>query len=719
MNQKVFEKTLVRQQDQSDCGVACLQWLVRYYRGEISLEKLRELSGTSKQGTTLLGLYQAANQIGFVAEGCEADINALIEHDEPTILHVQLENNLQHYIICFSYLKEGGFVIGDPSGKIQNYSQEELDKIWMSKKCLTLKPTEQFQQYESIWRAKKKWLFNLIRDDANILIASIAIGLSIAVLGLVMSVFSQKLIDEILPTKNFKKLYLGVALVFFLLLIRVGFVALHQYILLKQGKDFNSRIVGSFYDSLLFLPKSFFDTRKIGDLVARMNDTARIQRVISQIVGNVMIDVLVVFVSLGFLFSYQWQIGLFALIVLPFYFLLIYRFNKPVIEAQRNLMSAYALRESNYISTLQGIRTIKNFNKQPFFSQLNRAFYGNFQDKVFSLGKIDIRISIISSIASVIFLVSILAYLCYEVLHGKMKIGEMMAVLGMASSLMPSISNLALLAIPINEAKIAFDRMFEFVSIPSEKEEGVEIKEFKSLIVNNLSFRFAGRKQLFNNISFEIRKGECVAIIGESGSGKSTLSQILEKFYEPENGQILINNKSELSKIQTNSWRKILGIIPQEIHLFNGTVIENICIGEIPKDLSEFMAFCKEYGFEDFINNLPQGIMTIVGEEGINLSGGQKQIIALLRVLYKKPQLLILDEATSALDRNIEKILMNLLKKLKSEIGILFISHRLNTLKNVADSIYILENGEITHSGNHEQLLLSENIYSQYWLEMA
>lgn len=718
MNQEIFRKTLVCQQDQSDCGVACLQWLVRYYGGDISLETLRELSGTSKQGTTLLGLYQAANRIGFEADGCEADINALIEHNEPTILHVQLENNLQHYLICFAYQKGGVFVVGDPSGKVQNYTQQELDKIWISKKCLTLKPVERFQKVSSIWQAKKNWLLNLIRDDANILVVSIVIGLGIAVLGLVMSIFSQKLIDEILPSKNFKKLYLGIGLVFFLLLIRSGFIALRQYILLRQGKDFNSRIVGSFYDSLLLLPKSFFDTRKIGDLVARMNDTARIQRVISQIAGNVIIDILVVCVSLGFLFSYQWQMGTFALIVLPFYFYLIYRFNKHIIEAQRNLMSAYALRESNYISTLQGIRAIKNFNKQSFFSQLNRTFYANFQDKVFHLGKIDIRISIISSVATVIFLVSFLAYLSYEVLHGNMKTGEMMAVLGMASSLMPSISNLALLAIPINEAKIAFDRMFEFVSIEPEKQEGVEVNEFKSLIVKNLSFRFAGRKLLLDDISLEIDKGKFVAIIGESGSGKSTLSQIIEKFYEPESGKITVNSTNELSKIQTNSWRKIIGIVPQEIHLFNGSVIDNICVGEIPNNLSEFTTFCKEFGFEDFLNNLPQGIATIVGEEGINLSGGQKQIIALLRVLYKKPQLLILDEATSALDRNTEKFVMNLLEKLKSKIGVLFISHRLNTIKSVADSIYIIENGKITHSGNHEQLLLSENIYSQYWLEM-
>ena len=714
MNQNLFKKTLVRQQDQSDCGVACLQWLVRYYEGEVSLEKLRELSGTNKQGTTLLGLYQAANQIGFEAEGCEADINALIEHGEPIILHVKLDNNLQHYVICFSYTKKDSFIVGDPSGKIDYYTKSELDKIWVSKKCLILKPGKDFQKSKSIWQAKKKRLVQLIRDDASILGASIFIGLGIAILGLVMSIFSQKLIDEILPAKDFKRMYLGISLVFFLLLVRAGFTSLRQHILLRQGKDFNGRMVSSFYDSLLLLPKSFFDTRKIGDLVARMNDTARIQRVISQIAGNVMIDILVVCVSLGFLFSYQWQMGTFALIVLPFYFFLVYRFNKAVIEAQRSLMGAYALKESNYISTLQGIRTIKNFNKQSFFSQLNRAFYGNFQEKVFNLGKIDIRINIVSSIASVIFLISILFYLCHEVLQGNIKTGEMMAVLGMASSLMPSVSNLALLSIPLNEAKIAFDRMFEFVSINPENQEGLEVKVFNSLTVKDVCFRFAGRIPILKNISFEISKGEMIGIVGESGSGKSTLSQILEKFYTAESGEILLNHYIELSTIQTNSWREIIGVVPQEIYLFNGTVVENICMGEIPNDLNKFMIFCQEYGFEDFLNTLPNGFMTIIGEEGVNLSGGQKQLIAILRVLYKKPQLLILDEATSALDRTTERFVMKLLEKLKPQMGILFISHRLNTIMN-ADKIIVLENGTMIEEGTHHELFMKQGAYMKMW----
>lgn len=205
-------------------------------------------------------------------------------------------------------------------------------------------------------------------------------------------------------------------------------------------------------------------------------------------------------------------------------------------------------------------------------------------------------------------------------------------------------------------------------------------------------------------------------MVGESGSGKSTLGQILQRFYSFENGSIKVNKEYELNDIELKSFRNLIGVIPQEINIFNGTVIDNILLGDTvtPETIMEFIT---QYGFLDYFNQLPQGLATIVGEEGINLSGGQKQIIAFARVLFKKPQFLILDESTSAMDRNTENFSMKLLEKIKPKCAIFFISHRLNTLKNIADEIYVLENNTITHHGNHEQLLQINNFYSEYWKE--
>lgn len=714
MNKKHIEKTHTLQLDQSDCGVACLMSLIKLNGGNNSIEKLRELSGTTKQGTTMLGLYQVANQIGFTAEGCEADLNALIEHKQPVILHVVIENQLQHYVVCYKYDSDKGFLIGDPAKGIYYLSADGLDKIWVSKSCLTLEVNDNFVKAETEKNSQKKWFLDLLKEDYKLLWISVLLGVFVAGLGLAMSLFSQKLIDDILPSNNIKKLVSGIGLLTVLLLARVGISALREFFLLQQSKDFNNRINTNFFSSLLQLPKPFFDTRKIGELVARLNDTQRVQRVIKMLASSLVIDVLVSIISMVFLFMYSWKIGLISLLSVPIYFYIIYRSNKKIINSQKEVMQSYAFNESNYINTIQGIATIKNDNKQDVFNKTNEAVFANFQDKIFNLGKINIALSWQSGLASVFFLIGVLVYTSIQVFNKEIKLGELMAILGIVSSLMPSIANLALISIPINEAKIAFNRMYEFASIEKEKEEGLPISEINSIAIKNLSFRFAGRSELFTNINLNIEKGKFTAIVGESGSGKSTLGQILQRFYNFENGVIIVNNQYQLNKIELKSYRNLIGVIPQEITIFNGNVIDNILLGnsDSPENIIQFLTY---FGFDVYFNQLPQGLATILGEEGINLSGGQKQIIALARVLYKKPQFLILDEATSAMDRNTENFTMNLFEKIKPNCAIFFISHRLNALKNIADVIYVLDKKTISHFGSHNELMQSDNFYSEYW----
>ena len=714
MNKKHIEKTHTLQLDQSDCGVACLMSLIKLNGGTNSIEKLRELSGTTKQGTTMLGLYQVANKIGFTAEGCEADIQALIDHKQPVILHVVIQEQLQHYVVCYEYDSDKGFLIGDPAKGIYYLSADELDKIWVSKSCLTLEVNEHFIKAETEKHSQKKWFLNLLKEDYKLLWISVLLGVFVAGLGLAMSLFSQKLIDDILPSNNIKKLVSGIGLLTVLLLARVGIASLREFFLLQQSKDFNNRINTNFFSSLLQLPKPFFDTRKIGELVARLNDTQRVQRVIKMLASSLIIDILVSIISMVFLFMYSWKIGLISLLSVPIYFYIIYRSNKKIINSQKEVMQSYAFNESNYINTIQGIATIKNDNKQDVFNKTNEAVFANFQEKIFNLGKINIALSWQSGLASVFFLIGILVYTSIQVFTAAIKLGELMAILGIVSSLMPSIANLALISIPINEAKIAFNRMYEFASIEKEKEEGLPISEINSIAIENLSFRFAGRSELFTNINLNIEKGKFTAIVGESGSGKSTLGQILQRFYNFENGAILVNNQYHLNEIELKSYRNLIGVIPQEITIFNGNVIDNILLGnsDSPENIIQFLT---HFGFDTYFNQLPQGLATILGEEGINLSGGQKQIIALARVLYKKPQFLILDEATSAMDRNTENFTMNLFEKIKPNCAIFFISHRLNALRNIADLIYVLDNKTISHFGSHNELMQSDNFYSEYW----
>lgn len=210
-----------------------------------------------------MGLYQAASTLGFTAQGNEADIQALIDHKEPFILHVVIEDRLQHYVVCYGY-KNDKFIIGDPAKGIIAFSKDELESIWKSKTCLTLSPNNEFVKTETQNRNKKQWFLKLLKEDYRLISFSVLLGLGMAVLGMVMAIFSQKLIDDILPSKNLTKLITSIALVGFLLLVRVLFAALRDYFLISQSKDFNNRIVDSFNYHCLICLNHFSILVKLG-----------------------------------------------------------------------------------------------------------------------------------------------------------------------------------------------------------------------------------------------------------------------------------------------------------------------------------------------------------------------------------------------------------------------------------------------------------------------
>ena len=253
------------------------------------------------------------------------------------------------------------------------------------------------------------------------------IGVLVAAWALAMSIYSQQLIDKILPSHDLTRILLSTALVTILLLARVGISALRQTLLLRQSREFGIRLNHNFYDKLLYLPKSFFDTRKTGDFVARLNDTRRIQATVSTLAGSLLVQLFMVLASLGLLFYYEWRIGALSLLIIPVYFFIIYRQNKSILEAQTNVMVSYSASESNYINTIQGIADVKNRNKQAFFARINQVLFGHFQEMTYQSGMVQVRLSVWAGLASVLFISLILALTIGEVYYNRMMIGEMTA----------------------------------------------------------------------------------------------------------------------------------------------------------------------------------------------------------------------------------------------------------------------------------------------------
>lgn len=719
---KGLAKNLVLQQDQSDCGVACLATILKFHHGESSLETLRKLSGTSKQGTTLLGLMEAAQKVGFDAEGLEAEgVHNLAELNEPAILHVVFENGLQHYLVYF-YQKRDHYILGDPTKGIIELSGEDLNKIWQSKALLRLTPTDRVEKKSDLNSKRRRWILELIEKDLHILLISLFLGIAIAILGISTAIFSQKLIDEILPKGNTQKLLMSLVLVSLLLIARSGFAYLRGLFMVRQGADFNNRIIQWFYNHLLQLPKSFFDTRRTGEIIARMNDTRRIQTVLSVISGSILIDLLVVVVSLGFVFSYSAAVGLIVLSSLPIYLFILLRFNKPIVRSQKEVMMGYAVAESNFMDNIQGVADIKLMNKQSFFERINTQVYGLFQNKMVDLGKLNIKFGFVSEVTGVAFLMSVFGFSSWLVLSKELKIGEMVALLSMAGNVIPAVNRLVVANIQIQEALVAFDRMFEFTAMKPEDaskpiQEEPEMPDVSSVYLHDVSFRFPGRKQILKDVSLAFKRGEMVALLGESGGGKSTLLQLIQKFYAPESGTIYIDHIS-LENCNTTQWRDQIGAVSQDVKIFNGHLLYNITLSDDPEVYKRAITFCEANGFVSYFNGFPQGYLTLLGEEGINLSGGQKQLVALARALFRKPKVLLLDEATSAMDRNTENFVLKLLQQEKAEMAILMITHRIKTAQR-CDRIYVLQNSTIEVSGTPNELLMSDNFYSQSYQELV
>ncbi|MDR0437304.1 MAG: peptidase domain-containing ABC transporter [Bacteroidales bacterium] len=673
---KNYNKFFVRQHGQASCGIACLAMIAKYYGGNIPQEKLISTSGTSVTGTTLLGLYQAANTIGLKAEGFEAEINDLKSLEHPAILHFTLPDGLEHYVVCFGY-QNGAFLIGDPAKKMIKMSEQEVSALWKNKKLLLIQSTEQFRTEDDIGKHKKAWLKELLTPDISILSVVAGLGLIVAVAGISLAVFSQQLIDQILPTKEHQKLWMGIIFLALLLLAKNLLSYVRTIFVARQSRDFSNRIVGSFYNQLLYLPKSFFDSLKTGEITARLNDAARIQRTINYVAGTLLIDILTVVVCTVLLFAYWWMAGATALFGGLLLALVFWKYSKRIIDGQRNVMVSYASAESNFFDTVQGADVVKGNNKEEFFTRYTKQIYATFQTSAYDLAlfgnKVGLNVQNIGTVA----IIGVIAFSSLAVLNDQLSLGALVAIISLAGSVISSSASLSGAYITLQEAKVAYDRLYEFTSLdgePAEATSGQVVERIDTLEVKDLRFRFPGRPLLLNNINFEAKKGQLTAILGEIGSGKSTLLQLISRFYEPESGILTVDGKS-WKDFPLHDWRNVVGVMPQHIKLFNSTLLENICLTNDQETLERCLVFCMQLDFQKYFGNLPLGPLTRVGEDGINLSGGQRQLVGLYRALFGNPKILLLDEPTNNMDRTATQFVWELLEREKHQRICILVTH--------------------------------------------
>ncbi len=696
-----YKKHIVLQHDQKDCGCACLKMTLRFYGGDANLEYLKEISGTNSKGTTFLGLIQASEKIGLFSEAYEASIEDIKKIKEPFILHVE-QNGFLHYLTCFDYDPKKGFTIADPAIGLLTYSEEELLNIWKSGYILIVKKEYDKEPLTTLKRGYFKWVLDMMKKDTSYYISAVFLGVVIALLNMTTLVFTEKLIDVVLPSRSLALLFKTLSIWFALLLITIALNYMRSMVLIQQAYNFNVRIFRFFFKRLLKMPKVFFDSKKQGDMIARMNDTERIQRNIKTIIADSFIQVFVVLIAVVFLFYYSSDVALIVLASFLILYLCTWLFNIKIKKLQHKMFSDYAQTESNYIDTISGIETIKVFNKESFYFKKNFIQYKSFQNSILKLVKYDINQGTLIEVSSTIISASGIAYAVLLVFNRVIEVGDLIAIISLIFMIIGGVKGIVQLNFEIFESKIAIERMFDFVQRSNDIEGNAamsnlqEVKDIHTISINDLSFSYPGQDFLITRANLTLGKGQITFLKGQSGSGKSTLSQLLLKFYNQNSGTISINNKYELQSIDTKHWRNQIAYVPQSIKIFNDSILYNIALNDKqPED--EIIDFCKDYlQVDDMFTKFKDSYWTILGEEGVTPSGGEKQIIAIARALITEPKVLILDEATASMDKGTQNIILELLNTIKKDMIILFITHNEELSSDNLGNTYTLKDKVIS-----------------------
>lgn len=697
--QKKVKKIITLQQDKADCGVAALKMIIRWHGADASAEKLRIESGTTDSGTTLLGLHQAAGKFHLNADAYQMETHDLNALKEPCILHTLIDGKQLHYMVFFGFNNDGSAVLGDPATGLKTLNKENLERIWVSRTALLLSPGKNFRKTSNIELANSfKWILKSVRENIPYLLISIAVGILISILSLSTSVFFQRLIDNILPNGQKELVIYGLILLFIILTARSLLSYLRQFILFKFSKNYNQKITVEFLERMLNLPKSFYNSRKIGDLITRINDTQKIQNNLNFIAGNIIIDGLIITISLAALFIYSWPIGLLMSLFIPLAILILYSYTTKLAIGQRQVMSDYAEMESYYINTLSGLDTIKEFGKSKNFLDVGAKIFSRYQDSAFQLNQTSNKLTLKVDLLICLQTIATIGFGAFIFFQENITIGQMVACLSILTSSIPSILRVAQINLHLQEIDISLNRILEVTEHSILEDRGKKIifdkeSELESVSIENVSFSYPGRQNIFSELNIKINRGDCVAIIGHNGSGKSTFLKLLSGLHLPSSGKISINTELRTYDIQELELAQIIATVPQTIHIFQGNIYDNIVLGS-SKSRETFEPFMKKYGFDKYFEFFPLGYLTPISEDAIKLSGGQLQILALARALYSDPKLLILDECTSSLDYQSESFIFSTLHQVQKNENktIIFVSHQEKVLQLANKHFYLTEN---------------------------
>ena len=710
------------QLDSMDCGPTCLRMITKFYGRSYSLQYLREHAFITREGVSMLGISDAAEQIGFRTMGVRVTLEQLnTELPLPCILHW----NQRHFVVCYK-IKNGKYYIADPASKRLVYETEEFEHCWFSTQvegkdtgtALLLEPGPEFYDREEDVKDKKRELsffFRYLTPYKRELFQLILGMLTGSILQLIMPFLTQSLVDTGIRDSNlsFITLILIAQVVIFVAQLSVGFI--RSWILLHMNTRINIALISDFLAKLMRLPLHFFDTKMVGDIMQRIGDHNRIESFMTGSSISALFS-FVNFIVFGFVLAYYdlTILGLF-LFGNGLYVAWVLAFMRYRRELDIKRFAQAAGEQSNLFQLVTGMQEIKLNNCETE----KRWEWERIQVKLFKISIKGLALGQYQQLGSVFFnqttniLISFTA--ARAVVSGEMTLGMMMSLTYIVGQLTAPIEQFIGFARSFQDAKISLERLGE-IHQREDEEQTLALKvnalpDNKALQIEDVSFSYDGadRDYVLEHINLTIPQHKVTAIVGASGSGKTTLIKLLLGFYEPNKGNIKIGDLS-LKNMNPHVWRARTGCVMQDGFIFSDSIAKNIAIGAEVIDKERLLHAVTVANIRDFIDSLPLGYNTKIGMEGNGVSQGQRQRILIARAVYKNPEFIFLDEATNALDANNEREIMEHLHQFYKGRTVVVVAHRLSTVRD-ADNIVVLDKGQVVEEGTHEELTARRGVY--------
>jgi len=698
----------VKQHSEEDCGAACLAAIAKYYGQTFTISHIREAVGTGQFGTTLLGLKRGAEILGFKANPVKTSPEILDKINEaplPAIIHWQGN----HWVILYG--KKGKkFLIADPAVGMRYLSKEDIKAAWTDWLLLLLEPDPlrffaQKQDKEGgFWRFfRRVWIYR------GILFQALPLNLVLGLLSLTSPFLLQILTDDVLVRGDIKLLTTVVIAVVVMNIISTSLSFVQSNLIAHFAQRMQLSLVLEFGRQILRLPLTYYETRRSGEVVSRLRDIDQINQLIAQVVIGLPSQFFIAIISLGFMFFYSWKLTLVALLISVVMTTSTFIFQPTLQQKTNELLITEAETQGVLVETFKGALTLKTTaSRRQFWDELQNRF-NRLARLTFQTMQIGIINNTFSGFVSGIGGVVLLWFGGYLVINPaeNISVGQLLAFNSMNGNFISLISTVINFVDEFTRAKTATRRLTEVIDATPEEEDNskkpfVEISSNANIICTNLTFHYPGRIDLLEDFSLTIPGGKNIALIGKSGCGKSTLAKLISSLYQLQSGNIQIGIYN-LQDLSLECLRQQIVLVPQDAHFWNRSIIDNFRLGAPYVSFEQIVQACKISGADEFISKLPETYQTILGEFGANISGGQRQKLAIARAIVTDPAILILDESTGGLDPVSEAQVLDQLFQHRQGKTTILITHRPKVI-NRADWIVLIDKGRLKLVGSLEYL---------------